>query len=394
VRRLFVSAAAASAAGVALLALTMSALAAGGAGVIKPWGLQNEGGDKDVPRKKAVKHALNNDLLTAHVRAYKGDVAAMKRANPRLIILAYMNALYAHTKEGDKYPADWYMRDSKGDRVRNRNTGNWLMNPAKQGWIDNRIAECKSRMRESGYDGCSLDMLGLASLSLGYVNARPAHEDGSLWTADQWLDATARLARSINKAVKKRLVYGNGLSTAGLYFGQNTRRLAVQMNGGIAEAWLRGSKTGVKDYPGEKRWRKEIKMIRDVQRMHKPILTLTKLWVRATDKQQDKWRRFALGSFLIATNGKSYFFFSSSFGASRVADHAWYHTRLGSPLGRHRKKQGVYTRNFTRGKVIVNPTGSFRKFRLSKQFVNLSGARVGRTVTLAPHGAQILRRPR
>ena len=139
-RRLFVSAAAASAAGVALLALTMSALAAGGVGVIKPWGLQNEGGDKDVPRKKAVKHALNNDLLTAHVQAYKGDVAAMKRANPRLIILAYMNALYAHTKEGDKYPADWYMRDSNGDRVRNRNTGNWLMNPAKVFPLEGRVA--------------------------------------------------------------------------------------------------------------------------------------------------------------------------------------------------------------------------------------------------------------
>jgi hypothetical protein len=316
----------------------------------------------------------------------------MRAANRQLVVLAYMNALFAQTEDGARYPDAWYARDASGRRVRNANTGNWMMLPTSEGWVDDRIAECRRRTAEGGYDGCTLDMLGLASLSLGYVTGRPVNPaTGREFTREQWLAANARLAARVSAATSG-LVYGNGLSTGSLYFGGNTRSLVANLDGGVAEAWLRGSKTGVKAFPSVQRWLQDVRMVQDMQQRGKPLLTLTKLWVDATAKQRDRWRRFALASYLLATDGTSYFFFSGGHGASRTAEHPWYRTRLGRPTSGMLRRSGVYVRNFRAGKVLVNPFETPRRVRFTRRYINLSGRRIPSAITMAPHSAQILRR--
>jgi hypothetical protein len=369
-----------------------AAPAAGGAGAIHPWGLQNEGGNKEVSREQAVRDALANDLLTAHVLPYHDDVAAMRRANPDLVILAYMNAVFAQVEDGGRYPDAWYARDVNGNRIQSRGTGNWMMDPTNEGWIGDRIAECKRRIAEARYDGCSLDMLGLASTSLGYVTGRPVNpRTGHEFTRAEWIDANAALAGRVSAAVS-RLVYGNGLSMGDLYFGESTRKLALSLDGGVAEAWLRGSETPVTAFPSEERWLRDIAMMLDVQAMGKPMLTLTKLWVDATAAQRRQWREFALASYLLATDGTSYFFFSGSPTASRTKAHPWYSTRLGQPVEPYRNKDGVYMRNFKKGKVLVNPSGARRTVRFLRRYVDVRGDAVARTFTMAPHTGLVLRR--
>jgi Hypothetical glycosyl hydrolase family 15 len=365
---------------------------AGGAGVIHPWGLQNEGGNYDVPPGRALRHARNADLMTAHVAAYADNLKAMRRANRDLVVLAYMNALFAQSYEAEAYPSEWYALDAAGERVRNAHTGNWLMVPTAEGWIENRIAECRARIEASGYDGCSLDMLGLAPLKLGYVTARPVNpETGVEYTRDEWLDANAILAGRVSDAIDAP-VFGNGLSMGDLYFTHGTSRLLASLDGAMAEAWLRGSKKPPDEFPDEHRWLQDVEMVRHAQAQGKPILTLTKLWSDATPEQEDVWRGFALASYLLATDGSSYFFFSDGWDRPRVKDHPWYRTKLGKPAGEMAARDGVYAREFRKGLVLVNPGEAAVEVPLDRAYVDLDGVTLAGSVTLEPHGAAILRR--
>jgi hypothetical protein len=379
-----------------VLASTTAAHAAAGAGAIRPWGLQNEGGDRDVPLAEALDDARNNDLLTAHVQAYAGDVAEMKKVNPSLVILAYTNAMFSQFWQSKSFPEDWYAHDTTGKRVTNKVTGNFLMVPTSEGWIQNRIDECKLRIEQSGYDGCSLDMLGQASLSLGYVSGAAVNPATTKpWTKAEWLKATAALAARVHAAVAPaKLVMGNGLSTGTLYFDRTapTKQLVMGMDGGIAEAWLRGSKLAVNGFHDEATWKRDIDLVVDAEKNGKPILTLTKLWVKATQAQKDQWRKYSLASFLLATGGRSYFFFSDRYGASRTATHPWYRIDLGAPAGAYVKQGGVYTREFTKGRVYVNPTGTSFSVALGGSYVTTAGTTVS-TLKLAPHTGELLRRP-
>jgi hypothetical protein len=54
---------------------------------------------------------------------------------------------------------------------------------------------------------------------------------------------------------------------------------------------------------------------------------------------------------------------------------------------------GLYVRNFTKGKVVVNPTTSGHSLKLDRRYVDLGGTTraAGTRVGLVAHTAQILR---
>jgi hypothetical protein len=383
-------------------AASPAASAAAPNSLINPWSLQNEQGGYDVTRAQAVADAQRANLITAHRFAYGGDVPAMTAANPKLLVLAYVNATFAQADEGTKYPEEWYSRDANGAKVQNRSTGNYMMDPGQEGWILDRINECKARISTLGYHGCSLDVLGLAPLSAGFVTA-PAINPRTQrpWTKADWVRATANLARRINVALDEHgwPTYGNGLSTGGLYFDRAnpTKQLLDAMDGGMAEAWLRGSSTDVTAYKTEDGWKKEIEMVRSGEAAGKPILTLTKMWVTTTTKaQKDAWRKYSLASFLLATGGRSYFYYSDGFGASRTGGHAWYSANIGSllPVGHpnreYRKVNSVYQRDFTNGRAVVNPSNRTYRVPIGGTFRTIDGRTVTGSVTLKPNAAEIL----
>lgn len=370
-----------------------------GAGIIRPWALQNEQGGYDVPQSEAVQDASRHQLITAHKFAYGGDVPAMREANPGVFVYAYVNATFAQADEGSKYPAAWYALDAQGRRVQNRNTGNFMMDPGHEGWILNRINECRTRITTLGYHGCSLDVLGLAPLSGSFVTTPAVNpRTRAAWTKVDWINATANLARRVNLEMDKSgwVTIGNGLSTGALYFDRAnpTKRLLDVMHGGMAEAWLRGASVGVNTYRSESAWKKDVDMLVSAEAAGKPILTLTKMWVAsATQAQKDTWRKYSLASYLLGANGRSYFYFSDGFSASRTAGHPWYQTDIGTPTGAYGKVGSVYSRSFTRGRSMVNPSLSTVTVPVSGTWRTIDGRTVSGSVTLQPNGSEILVAP-
>jgi hypothetical protein len=376
--------------------LTASPSQAAGSGVLMPWALENENpnpGQTPRPLSQALQDAANFDFITAHPIDYMGEVAQMKGVNPRLILLAYQNATAAQRGQANAYPADYYEYDAAGQKVFNRKTGNYLMDPANPGWVNTKILQCRNFLKASGYDGCYLDLLGTAPISKGFVTGTPINPSTNQpWTKSDWLHATAALAAAERSAVNPpALVYGNGLADGQSFFdsANPTKGLVDAMDGGVAEAWLRGSRAAVNQFPNETAWKQNVNMIMAVEAEGKPLLTLTKLWVTATAAQQQEWLQYALASFLMGTRGRSAFFFSTGFAQSRTTPCSVCKTKVGTPNAPYAKVGGVYQRPFSNGRVLVNPTGVTVTVRLGGTYYTLSHQPVT-SITLTPNTGAVL----
>jgi hypothetical protein len=345
--------------------------------------------------------AANFNVITAHVIAYEGQVPAMKVVNPNLRVLAYMNATFSQAYQGTTYPIQDYAVDAQGHRVTASKSGNFLMDPSNTDWINNRINQCEIDVEESGYDGCYLDLLGGAPVGSGFVTAPPINQSTHQpWTRSQWLTATANLAASMQAAVHSItvyghpvLVYGNGLVNGAQYYDPvaPSSMLIGSLDGGVAESWLRQQGDSVTKTVTASVWLENVNMIAAVEAMGKPLLIITKLWVPATQAQQDAWREFALASYLMGTQGLSMFFFSAGWQIPRTTFLPWYNTTLGAASGPYsfQSSMGVYERTFANGLVLVNVDSVPHTVTLGQTYYTL-GRQAITSATMAPSSGLVL----
>jgi hypothetical protein len=389
--------------GASLLALSCALLASPSAATatgfprtgprVTSWAPEHIGTDHRHTRREAVRIARRFDLVVAVRGAFDGLVDDMRRANRNIVVLVYLNGTFAQENQGRTYPNAWYARDGSGRKVRSRGYGNYLMKPSHAGWVDHVRDRCARSRSRSGYMGCFLDMLGTASLEPGYLTGVPIDpRTGEPWTKGDWISATSSLAAAVKRRIDPHFVAGNGLRNGNVYFdpGAPSESLLRGIDGGCAESWLRVATEPVRRWPSRAEWKRNVDMLRDVGAKGKSVLVLTKLWVRATDAQEKRWHRFALGSFLLGDTGRSYFHFSGARGRSPVRSHRWWRKDLGPPLRPYERAGNAYLRVFSRGKVIVNPTDTRVRVRLRGLYATLSGTKL-RSVTVPPHDAAILR---
>jgi hypothetical protein len=339
---------------------------------------------------EAVARARRFRVIAAHPWTYRGDVQAMRRAAPDLVLLAYVNGTLAQRSQGGTYPRTWYLRDAAGQRVRSLDWGNYLMDPRNPGWIADRVDRCRHLIQESGFDGCLVDMLGTAPIHEGYVTAAPIDpETDDPWTPDAWLAATAGLGAAVRQGNLGASVVGNGLGNGVRFFDREapSEQILTGIDGGIAEAWLRTAGEPVDRYPDVEAWRQSVDML---QATDKTVFVEVKVWTRSTERQTAAWRLFALASFLLGNAGTSYFAFSGARAGNGVApDVLTVGSRLGAPIGSYEERDGVYRRSFVDGKVLVNPSGQTSTIDLGADYRDDAGT-VVRSLTLGPHSAAIL----
>jgi hypothetical protein len=378
--------------------------AAAGSGVLIPWAPESENPHSNaapVPPAQALQDAANFNFITAHVTAYAGQVPAMKAINPTLKVLAYMNATFAQSYQSTTYSAQDYARDAAGHKITNIKSGNFLMDPSQQDWINARINECETDIQQSGYDGCYLDLLGGAPLGPNFVTAPPMNQSThQTWTRSQWISATANLAAQVRTAAHTisvyghpALVFGNGLVNGQQFYDPSAPSsvLVGSLDGGMAEAWLRRQDDVATWYPTTSQWLQNVNMVAQIERQGVPLLTITKMWTTATQAQQDAWRQYALASYLLGTQGTSAFFFSISWTISRTTPHPWYATALGSPQGAYGfvSASGVYQRTFATGLVLVNPNTAPHSVTFGHTYYTLSRQAIT-SATMAPNTGLIL----
>jgi hypothetical protein len=364
----------------------------GGTGdVLRVAAYENENSDHRLTEAEAVADARRFDFLSAVPLAYKDHLPAMKRANPKLVVVGYMNAMFAQKTQGSAYPEAWYARDAAGNKVRSNNYGNYLMQPVS-GWVESRRQACREILA-MGYTGCFLDMLGDAPTLPHYVTSLPINPaTHQPWTSRDYLAATTRVGTAIRDAAgAKALVLGNGYVSGARYFGGSSV-MAAGLDGSIAESAFRDARDSVTKFRTEERWKLDVDMAVDAGRKGKTVVYVTKVWANGTQAQKDAYQKYMLASFLLGTDGRSYF--ACDYGGSpRSATEAkpYYGASLGAPSGAYAKIGGAYQRSFAHGKVVVNPTDSTVTVSLGGIYRDAEGAGAAiTTLTLQPHGSAIL----
>lgn len=360
---------------------------------LRLWAAENEASTHTTTLADAIADAQRFGVIVAVKSTYRSYVGPMKTANPSLLLLVYMNGSYVGKNEGSSYPEAWYAHDVNGAKIQSADWGNYLMDVSNPDWIANRARACASLISYSGYDGCMIDMLGLAPLDPGYDTALPIDPaTGQAWTGSDWLRGTSSLAAAVRASVGPHLVFGNGFASGPRYFNTSspTRQLLSGVDGGIAEGWLRTAYAKITAFRSETAWRQDVDMLANAGSAGDSVLVLTKVWSSGTQAQKDAWHKYALASFFLGTDGTSFFSFRYSSTDDPTTVTAWDSIDIGQPLGAYAKVGGVYRRDFTGGLALVNPTKKTYMVALGASYVTLDGT-VVTSVTLGPNTGEVLR---
>jgi hypothetical protein len=378
----------------AAVASTTSASGAGFADTttgIHLWAPMHEPGGRFASQTEAVAAAHRYDLITILPGQLGTYTAAMRQANPQLRIYVYINGVYLYKSKYGTVPNSVLSRDAAGNLVQSKGWGNYLADPSNAGWISYTQQNCAGVLKQTGADGCYIDMLGTASVTAGYGSGLPINPaTGQVWTKLDWLKATSNVASKVAEYTGKP-VLGNGFGNGPRYFDSTapSKVLLAGAVGSTAESWLRSPGAGISSFEPEARWQQEINYLADDNAAGGVALTMTKTWGGGTVAQKAAWRLYSLATFLLGSGSHSYYYFTANVADSATLDDPLYHVAIGSPLGSYSKTGGVYQRWFTNGKVLVNPTTAAVTVPLGGAYRTQTGSLVT-SVVVGPNTAEIL----
>jgi hypothetical protein len=379
-------------AGVQARPLDMAALATPASSILR-WEPEFMAASHNYTRAQAIAQATEFDVIIATKGPFAGYLAAMKAANPSLTLLFYVNGGYSVNDNGTMFPSDTYERDKSGRKIKSIQFGSLLMNVTKSAWRSHVRDKCMQGIAASGYDGCFLDSLGPAALAPAYVTGLPINPNtGQVWTRKAWLSATSGLAHVVKLALGSKPLVVNGVQQGPSYFDStgSTGVLADGVRGGMVELFVRPPFASITTHRSLTKWHQDVGMLVDAGSKGRTLLCVTKAWVKATATQMAQAHLFALGTFLLGTNGTDFFSFLDSYVTAK-ADSVWT-VQLGAPSGHYLFSQSVYQRVFARGRVLVNPTSAGHTVALPRSYRDASGALVT-SVRVRTYSAVILTLP-
>jgi len=354
---------------------------------------------------QANQHAAAFNVISAAPYAYDGLVAGMKQTNPAVQIYGYEDL--AETPIGSLAESCYLHSAAPGtssNRVRVKAGGNWATDPKSTCWIANQqqlaytILDASDNGRKDHsvgkagptYDGIFTDNTGWPVLS----SAVPAAIDprtGRAYAPQQYENDILALADAVSRSVGKP-VLGNALWVGAQYFANPpTSQAFGHMSIAMAEGFMRWTNTPLNSFRNLTGWKQDVDMLVDAGNKGKSVITLVQVDpnLKPTQAQLDQWHKYALASFLLGTNGKSYFRFNLTRTGPGTPS-PWDNAPVGTPTNAYFKNApGAYERDFTSGKALVNPTTATVTVPLGGSYYTLGRQRVT-SVTLAPHTGEVV----
>jgi hypothetical protein len=141
-------------------------------------------------------------------------------------------------------------------------------------------------------------------------------------------------------------------------------------------------------YLTDSQWLQRVQFIEKVQRQHKPYYTIDEF--PTVGRAEIQW---AIASYLMGKEHAASLFIST---IQRYGAVLWYHeydARIGSPSGPMYQAQHVYSRDYSNGLSIVNPSATETAtvvLNAGRHYTDLYGNPVGQLVTMPPHSGMVL----
>jgi len=346
--------------------------------------------DKTYTRAEAKRLAKRYDVIIATRWMLDEHIDAMRAENPDLVVYAYMNGTFAKPKDAASMPDSWFLKDRNGNRIKHNTFNNFYMDPGNAGWRGWVAKRCADWTNLSGFDGCYLDDMGQGNLQSKHLSSYPIDpRTGQPVELTKWVTSLVGLLKRVTDANPGLLVATSGLNYGSLYFEKGqSKRLHAGADLGHMEAFLRFSGDSATKFPKLSRWEGDVELLAYAAKNDLPIIVESKIWVSLTTKQRWQWRSFIYASFLLANDGTHTLYLNLGKGKP-ATPHKIESVDLGRPTEDYALRDGVYQRNFSKGRVLVNPTDKGRYVRLGGEYVRNNG-RVTTGLYVAPHTGHVL----
>ena len=308
-----------------------------------------------------------------------GKLKSLKAADPKVKVLVYKNLGFSaelpstHTgpsPSGVDYataPASWFLDDSASGRPFTSWGYSWLwamdigQPDYQRAWADNVIAE----MNREGWDGVFLDDAS-ATIKYHHDPDQVAEYPSDAAYAAAMGSALAYIGPKIHAAGKLAIPnFAAWVEEPAVYNGW-----LQYVDGAVDEMFVKWSREFGAGYRDEAQWNLQLEEAKFAAERDKVFIAYTQ---GAPGETQAA--RLGFATVLLATEGKASYAFTPEY-----ANETWlpeYEYDLGEPVGEESADaNGVHSRVFQRGLVVVNPTGE-------SQQVSFGGAYSGSNLSNA-----------
>ena len=249
---------------------------------------------------------------------------------------------------------EWFLLDMNGNRIVNGDGNYYLMDPGNQEWRNFWLERVKKNQKEWGWEGLFLDNVEGGFSKRERLNSLPQQYR----KVAEYQAAIKGFLEYIYDAFavpNGQVIYANVLSEdnpAGLL--SYLPYLDGVMVEGFAVDWKDGYRT-------PKEWSKQLELVEMIGQENIGVITVSKGDHLNPDRQ-----KFALASYLLVTNGNTYFRYVLNEKTNVIVQNEYYNLDLGQPLGGRFQEGDTWIREFENGVVRVNPTAGEAEILMSQ----------------------------
>jgi hypothetical protein len=253
---------------------------------------------------------------------------------------------------------DWFLLDTAGNRIReDYGNGQYLvyMDPSNAGWREFWLGRARGVIEEEGLNGVFLDNMDAGLERFIRINQMPANypDEASLQAA--YSDFAAYINNTYFEPNGLRLVAN---ITEGYWRDSGWMSYLDNLDGMMDEGFGVNWEDG---YYSREHWETQLNNLDSLQANGKEIVFVSQGVSDDLGRQQ-----FAFGSYMLVANGVSSFRYVKVGSYSKPWVYDNYSIILGSPLGTRYQDGDNWVRDFSNGKIIVNPDAHTTVFQMNQ----------------------------
>lgn len=334
----------------------------------------------------------------------------IKSLNPKLTLLVYGSAINAanvrlHAWRQPREHLEWFLKNEAGEWVTDWEYGGALhLDPGNAQWQEFMAKAYKDNITHYGYDGAFVDLVDSTTHYINFKKTSKAvnPKTGKAYTDVEWKAATLGLLHTIRRHIGDKLMIVNG-SRGQKYFQTGYADFLAVADGMCNEGfsgWLQDP-TKPRFVP-EDDWKADVDALADCARRGKLVMAVANVKKRENAEPAEAYEaryRYIAASFLLGMGERHYLCFYAKvpgkpecYLPGEEVLPAFCNVSLGKPRGAYQQKDGVYQREFERGKVFVNPTAREARVHLSDRCKTAEGQAAVSPFVLPAHTGAILLR--
>ena len=339
--------------------------------------------------------ASHFDMVDTEFEA-ASTIGKIKALNPNIIILGYKDIMAMHTYYDDwaevNSHEDWFLHDIHGNRLIKADYGWYAMDVGNPGWRSHYANYVKNKIDNFPFDGVFADdVWDVFPAESGWNPWTVPIEDVPVEIKNRWHDDMVGMLKFVKATMGSKLLIVN-TSNNGDYVDAS--------DGKMEEEFVHPSWYALDEFHDEYiNWRDKVESLKNISQRGKYYLAHsgTRIPDNPTEVELSKVHDimiYCFASYLLGVNGEKA---TVGFNDIYSQDGAFgyypvYDVSLGSPINDYYLLASVYSRDFEKGKVLVNPTTSSYTINLGNEYKTLDDQTVS-SVTLDAHSGIILLKP-